>query len=295
MKLSTFASVTSIAGLALAWRSAGEVYGMNIVVANTLDIVALLCFAALAVSYGARAFREPETAKRDFVYPQLGMSFATIGISVLLIGSILDSYSPTLHALARGFGAIFILAAVFGMVFRPATPDAAPSWLMISAGSFVIVLAAGSHDFDWAREIKLLACAAGAISAAAGFLLERGRKEPATALLTAPFTTGFMAYVTVAQRVDIFATLLICFALCLFAIIFLRRMTHFAPIPLQGWVIGFPLAALTNAVLLYAAENKESSLQPLGLMLLLLLTSTLIGLSIGTLFHFKTIDRNSHG
>jgi tellurite resistance protein len=282
-----FGAVMSVAGLSLAWRLASKTYGADIAVSNTIGIIALLMFAILSGAYVAKFFRYPNQVKHEFTHPIIGSFFGTFGISILLLSSVIGGYSTSAQLAVWVIGTVVTLALTVVMMSRLLNGNAAPATvvpalLIGGVGSLDIVVTGAAFHAGWAREVNLLAAAVGGVSAIVFFVLIFSRlihheplvgaMRPSKMILVAPFSVGFVAYVNLVQKVDMFAALLFYFGLFLFAIIFYRLLIKPAAFSLNWWAIGFPMAALAIAALMYANAVGGAGLEWIAGLLLLLLT-----------------------
>lgn len=303
LPVSLFGSVMSVAGLALAWRLASKNYGADIGISQSIGVLALLLFAVLALSYLCKLLRYPQLVKQEFAHPVLSSFFGTIGISVLLLSSVIGGYSGTAQLVVWSIGAAATLALSVLMISRLLNGGAAPAsvvpaWLIAGVGSLDIVVTGGALTAAWTREVNLLAAAVGGVSAIVFFVLIFSRlihQEPLAApmrpskmILVAPFAVGFIAYVNLVQKVDMFAALLFYFGLFLFVIIAWRLMARPAPFSPAWWAIGFPLAALTSAAMMYANATGGTGLRLIALALLALLTVAIAGVAARTVYALCT-------
>lgn len=303
LPVSLFGSVMSVAGLALAWRLASKYYGADIAVANAIGMLALLLFGVLSLSYLAKLLRYPELVRQEFAHPVIGSFFGTVGISILLLSSVIGSYSASAQLVVWSIGTAATLALSVIMISRLLNGSAAPAsvvpaWLIAGVGSLDIVVTGGALKAEWTHEINLLAAAVGGVSAIVFFVLIFSRlihheplaapMRPSKMILVAPFAVGFIAYVNLVQQVDMFAALLFYFGLFLFVIVAWRLMTQPAPFSPAWWAIGFPLAALANAALIYADAVGGVMLGLIAFLLLVLLTVAILGLALRTLYALGT-------
>jgi len=293
-----FGAVMSIAGLSLAWRLAHKAYGADIAVSNITGVVALLLFVVLALSYLGKLSRFPDVVKFEFSHPVIGSFFGTIGISILLLSSVIGTYSGTAQLVVWLIGTVFTLALSAIMIARLLNGNAAPAtvvpaWLIAGVGSLDIVVTGGAFMAGWSYQVNLLAAAIGGVSAIVFFVLILSRlihhepladaMRPSKMILVAPFAVGFIAYVNLVQKVDMFAALLFYFGLFLFAIISYRLIVKRAPFSAAWWGIGFPMAALTNAAFMYAGAVGGIGLELIAALMLLLLTLAVLVLAVRTL------------
>jgi tellurite resistance protein len=305
LPIGLFGSVMSIAGLSLAWRLATKFYGVNIAVSNIIGIAAWLLFAVLAISYLGKLFRYPELVKQEFSHPVIGNFFGTVGISILLLSSVISAYSAVAHLVVWTVGAAVTLALSVVMISRLLNGNGSPvsvvpAWLIMGVGSLDIVVTGGAFTEGWAHEINLLAAAVGSVSAIVFFVLIFSRlvhhepladgMRPSKMILVAPFAVGFIAYVNLVQKVDMFAALLFYFGLFLFVIIAYRLAMKPAPFSPNWWAIGFPMAALANAALIYANAAGGRGLGFVAILLLFLLTASIVVLSIRSVYALAKVQ-----
>jgi tellurite resistance protein len=297
LPISLFGSVMSVAGLALAWRLAGKTYGANPAVSNVIGLIALVLFAVLAISYMGKLLKYPDVVKHEFSHPVIGSFFGTVGISILLLSSVIASYSAAAQLVIWSIGTLVTLALSVLMISRLLNGNAAPAsvvpaWLIAGVGSLDIVVTGGTLTAGWTHEVNLLAAAIGGVSALVFFVLIFSRlvhheplaepMRPSKMILVAPFAVGFIAYVNLVQKVDMFAALLFYFALFLFVIIGYRLIVRPAPFSPSWWAIGFPMAALSNAALTYSSATGAVVLEWIAMLLLFVLTVAIAALSVRT-------------
>lgn len=298
LPVSLFGSVMSVAGLSLAWRLAHKAYGADLAVSRVIGIIALAMFAILSLSYLSKLVKHPELVKQEFAHPVIASFFGTVSISILLLSSVIGSYSASAQLIVWIIGSVLTLVLSIVMISRMLNGNAAPAtvmpaWLIAGVGSLDIVVSGGAFMEGWAYQVNLLAAAVGSISAIVFFILIFSRlihhdplvdgMRPSKMILMAPFSVGFIAYVNLVQRVDMFASLLFYFGLFLFVIIFYRLMVKPPVFSPSWWAIGFPMAALTNAAFIYAGAVGGAGLALIAAVLLFLLTASIAVLAFRTL------------
>ncbi|WP_373989570.1 C4-dicarboxylate ABC transporter [Duganella sp. BuS-21] len=299
LPVSLFGSVMSVAGLALAWRLAAASYDAGAAVSNAVGVAALVLFTVLAAAYLAKVIQHPQLVRQEFNHPVAGSFFGTIGISILLLSSVLGAYSAAAQLAAWSVGALATLTLSAVMLSRllngnAAPASVAPAWLIAGVGSLDIVVTGAALQAEWTHEINLLAAAVGGVSAIVFFVLIFSRlihQEPLAApmrpskmILVAPFAVGFIAYANLVQRIDMFAALLFYFGLFLFVIVAWRLVRRPAPFSPAWWAIGFPLAALSCAATMYANAAGGTGLRLIAFLLLVLLTVAIAALAARTLY-----------
>lgn len=303
MPVSLFGAVMSMAGLALAWRLANKAYGTDLAVSKSIGDLALALFVVLGLAYGGKLARYPALVKKEFSHPVIGSFFGTVCISILLLSSVIGGYSATGQVVVWLIGVALTLALSAIMISRLlngniAPESVVPAWLIAGVGSLDIVVTGGTQTAAWAHEVNLVAAAIGAVSALVFFVLIFSRlvhqeplaqpMRPSKMILVAPFAVGFIAYVNLAQKVDVFAGLLFYFGLFLFVIIAYRLIVKPVAFSAAWWGIGFPMAALTNAALIYAGAVRLPALDMIAALMLCVLTVAVIVLSVRTVVALLT-------
>jgi tellurite resistance protein len=303
LPIGLFASVMSLSGLALAWRLATKMYGAHIAVSNAIGIVSLAVFAILALSYMNKFFRYRDLVKQEFSHPVIGNFFGTVGISILLLSSVVSVYSTDAQLVVWIIGVVVTLMLSIVIISRlldgnGSPTSVVPAWLIAGVGSLDIVVTGGGFSSAWAHEVNLLAAAIGSVSAIVFFVLIFSRlvhheplaagMRPSKMILVAPFAVGFVAYVNLVHKVDMFASLLFYFGLFLFVIISYRLLRKPAPFSQSWWAVGFPMAALSNAALMYSSAVGGPALNFIAILLLFLLSASILVLSIRTLHTLLT-------
>ncbi|MES2149606.1 MAG: SLAC1 anion channel family protein [Pseudomonadota bacterium] len=303
LPIGLFGSVMSLSGLSLAWRLGTKAYGVNIAVSNVIGIVSLVVFSVLALSYVIKSLRYPDLVRKEFSHPVIGNFFGTVGISILLLSSVIGVYSTVAQLVVWLIGVIVTLVLSGVMISRlldgnGSPTSVVPAWLIAGVGSLDIVVAGGGFTSAWAHEVNLLAAAIGSVSAVVFFVLIFSRlvhheplaagMRPSKMILVAPFAVGFIAYVNLAQKVDMFASLLFYFGLFMFVIVSYRLLLKPATFSPNWWAIGFPMAALSNAALMYWNAVGGPVLGVIAILLFLLLTVSILVLSIRTMHTLLT-------
>lgn len=303
LPVSLFGSVMSIAGLSLAWRLASKTYGAGAGLSNIIGIVALSIFAILALAYLNKIYRFPQLVKTEFLHPVSGSFFGTFGISILLLSNVIGIYSSSCQLIVWTIGAVVTLMLSAIMISRllngnaaPAT--AVPAWLIGGVGSLDVVVTGGPFMTGWQYQVNLLAAAIGGVSAVVFFIRIFSRMmheaplaeamQPSMMILVAPFPVGFIAYVNLVQKVDTFAALLFYFGLFLFVVISGRLLMKTPPFSPAWWAVGFPVAALASAALMYAGSVGTLYLGVIAALLLLALTVCVFVLALRTVYALFT-------
>lgn len=286
-----------ISGLSLAWRQASKLFGTPPIIAEIIGIVAVLIFIALSIGYISKWFLYPKKVVNEFMHPISGNFFGTITISILLLSSVLGSYSQVLGQVIWIIGMVTTLTLSFIIVSRLLNGDqeqgnAVPAWLIPGVATIDIVVAGGTMPFPWAHEINLLSLAIGGIVALVFFTMILSRLihqaplpaglRPSMIIMIAPFEVGFLGYTNYVQRIDQFASILFYFGLFLFVVLFFKVFKKSIPFGASWWAVSFPMAALSNAALKYAMFEPSWLLIVISAVILALLSIILIVLFIRT-------------
>jgi len=297
LPVNLFAAVMGLSGLALAWRFAHYKLGAPAIVGEAIGGFALVVFFLLSLGYLAKLARHADAARAEFHHPVAGNFFGTIGISVLLLSAVLEPYAAPAAQSVWTVGVVVTLLLAFVVVSRLLRGEvdashALPAWLIPGVATLDVAVTGGHMPMGWAAEANLFAGAVGAVMALVLFamiirrLVHEARiapaMEPSLMILVAPFAVGFLAYVNIAGTIDRFAGLLFYFALFMFAVVAPRVFRPGAKFSPGWWAIGFPLAALLNAALLYAESRESAPLRMLAIALLGFLSIALTVLTLRT-------------
>ncbi|WP_083749075.1 SLAC1 anion channel family protein [Pelomonas sp. KK5] len=300
LPVNLFAAVMGLSGLALAWRLVQAQYGFGGGVAEGVGALAVAVFLGMGLGYLAKVVRHPSVVKAEFGHPVVGNFFGTVSISLLLVSAVLRPHAALLGEAVWVAGCVVTLALAYVVVGRllrgQADPaHALPAWLIPGVATLDIPVTGAHMPMPWAGELMLFAAAIGAVLALAMFTMIASRlihhaplpeaMRPSLMILVAPFEVGFLAYVNLVGDVDRFAGLLFYFGLFMFVVLapkVFRRGVAFGP---GWWAIGFPIAALANAALKYAAVHPGPASQALAGLLLAFLSLALAVLCGLTLRH----------
>lgn len=298
LPVNLFGAVMGLAGLSLAWRLAASVFGTGIMIADAVGMTAIVVFIALALGYGTKWAKYPSTVKDEFTHPIAGNFFGTITIGILLLSTVVATYSKLLQEIVWTIGTISTITLSFITLTRLFKGNmdvghAAPSLLIPGVATLDIAVAGGTLPMAWAHEINLFAASVGAVVAIVFFTMIFSRlvhqaplapgMTPSMMILIAPFEVGFLAYVNVVQRIDAFAALLFYVGLFFFAILAIRIFRRSIAFATGWWAISFPMAALSNAALKYAAARQTIVLDYLAVALLIIVTIAIVVLLVRTL------------
>ncbi|BFT72779.1 SLAC1 anion channel family protein [Paenibacillus sp. P36] len=298
LPVNLFASVMGISGLALAWRQASKLFGASLLIADIIGIIAVLAFILLSIAYISKWVLYPHKVKAEFTHPIMGNFFGTITIAILLLSSVIGTYSHIVGQVVWVIGTVTTLVLCFIIVTRLLNGNiehghAVPAWLIPGVGTLDIAVAGGSMPFPWAHEVNLISLAIGGIVALIFLTMILSRLihhapmhtglTPSMLIMIAPFEVGFLGYVNFEQRIDQFASILYYFGLFLFIVLFFKVFKKSIPFGASWWGVSFPLAALSNAALQYAMFVNSWLLIAVSAVILVVLNIVLLVLFIRTL------------
>jgi tellurite resistance protein len=101
---SFFGMVLGFAGLGLAWRVAGALWGLPHWIGEGLLLLATLIWLALLIGYVRQAFYHPQEVCNEFRHPVQGSTPALLAIATLLIALAMLPYSRTWAACLTAAG-----------------------------------------------------------------------------------------------------------------------------------------------------------------------------------------------
>jgi tellurite resistance protein len=299
LPVNLFASVMGIAGLAAAWGQVSHRFGASPRVHQTLGGIAVALFVVLCLAYAAKALRFPQAVRDEFRHPIAGNFFGTIAIATLLISSVIAPLGALVSQILWSLGAAMTIALCFAIVSRMLrgkvdAGHAVPAWLIPGVATLDITVAGGTLPMAWARELNLFSMAVGTMVALVFFTMivsrlihhhEKLANEmvPSLMILVAPFAVGFLAYTSFFQRVDAFAATLFYFGLFVFVVLVVKVFSRGLPFGAGWWALSFPIAALSNAALRYAAEVDLGMVTALAFALLAFLNGLIAVLTVHTL------------
>ncbi|QGQ97635.1 C4-dicarboxylate ABC transporter [Paenibacillus psychroresistens] len=298
LPVNLFASVMGVSGLSLAWRQASKLFGTSLVIADIIGIVAVLMFIALSIGYISKWVLYPQKVVDEFMHPIIGNFFGTITIAILLLSTVLGTYSQELGQIIWIIGTATTLLLSFVFVSRLLNGDqepvnAVPAWIIPGVATLDVGVAGGTMPFAWAHEVNLFCLAIGGIVALVLFIIIVFRLihhapmpaglTPSILIMIAPFEVGFLSYTNFMQKIDPFASILFYFGLFLFIILFFKVFKRSVPYGASWWGVSFPIAALSNAALKYADFVHSWLLIAIAVVILALLSIVLIVLFIRTL------------
>lgn len=298
LPINLFGSVMGLSGLSLAWNLAHKYFGADPAIGRAIGNVAVVVFLTLSTGYIVKFFKYPATVRAEFAHPITGNFFGTFTISLLLLSSVVSPYGELLAQTVWTLGTISTVLLSFVVATRllkgrqdPA--HAVPAWLIPGVATLDVAVAGAHMPMSWAYEVNMFAIAIGVVIALVFFTMIFARlvnhealpagMAPSLMIMIAPFEVGFLAYTNVAGHIDMFASLLFYFGLFMFITLSFKVFRKSNSFSASWWAISFPIAALSNAALKYAAAQNTVPLFVISGLILTFLTVAIAVLLIRTL------------
>jgi tellurite resistance protein len=265
-----FAVVMGVAGLALGWLRAGALLGAPAVVGTVLFWFALALDAAVLVAYGVKVVRHPAAVRSELHHPVRLAFVPTVTIALLLLATAGQEIAPELARALWWVGAVgqlgMTLYVVSAWIARPTfgSQHVNPAWFIPVVGLMVVPLAG----------VRYAAIDVSSFFFSVGLLFWLGMLPmvlsrlfvhehpipnqllPTLAVLIAPPAIGFLSWLKLhGGALDVPARMLFDIAV-FFALLFVAQVGRLRRIPffLSWWAYSFPLAALSVATTVMAAE-----------------------------------------
>lgn len=294
--ISWFAVVMGIGGGAVAWHKAEKVFAIGFPVGTALGCLALAAFVVIAVLYGVKTIRHPQSVKAEFGHPVRLSFFPAISISLILLAVVFQEQAPLFSRVLWMVGApvqlLFTLHVVTAWIRQDIfqVHHSNPAWFIPVVGNVLVPIVGVAYApaavswfffsigvFFW---LSLFAIIFNRMIFH-GMLPER--LIPTLFILIAPPAVSFIAYLRLTGEMDGFARVLYHVAL-FFTLLVLAQWRLFAKLGfyLSWWACSFPVAAVTVATLLHYERSGETFLAWLGAALLALLSVLLVMLVVRT-------------
>ena len=301
LPIGLFGSVMGLVGLSISWRLASVRFGLPIVVAEAIAVVAVVVFVMLALAFFLKAITSWALVRNEWQHPISGNLFGTVWISLLLLPIELVRVAPDI---ARGF---WLMGAVGMMVFawmtlnrwlseRQQWVHATPPWIIPVVGLLDLPLALPSLGMSVPDELPWLALSVGLFFMVPLFTVIFTRLvfdeafpdglRPSLMILLAPFVVGASAVMAVMGQVNVLAQGLYLAAVFLFVVLLgqMRHLISCCPFRVSWWAVSFPLAALSIAAHRYAMAMPSVLAQGLAIGFWMLTTAVIGWLFVRTLW-----------
>ena len=285
-----FTMVMGLAGLAIAWHKAEQVFRLPLRVSEGLLVLAILAFLVLLLLYLAKAVLYPGSVQAELAHPVQLNFFPAVSISLILLGIALLDRAPgvamVLWALGSGLHLLLSLYVMGVWIHHEQFEihHINPAWFIPIVGNVLVPIAGVSLGFV---ELSWFFFSIGILFWLLLFaiILYRvlfhhplpERLMPTFFILIAPPSAGFVAYLQLAGPLDAFARVLYYSGLFL-TLLLLTQAGRFLRIGyyLSWWAYSFPLAAVTLATLIMYQKTGIALFAAIGWVLLTLVTLVVV-------------------
>lgn len=265
-----FSSVMGVAGVALVLRLVENMYELSSIYSLIALILASLLFIVNGLIFLYRLFRYVADVREDFAHPVKMNFFGAISISLLLLARLFYDFSPMVSLVLWVSGAILQTALTLAVLSKVIWVHSFqieqfnPAWFIPIVGNIVAPLAGVYHVHE---VINWTFFSIGILYSIIYYTIFTNRiffhppmpakLQPTFFILMAPPGIGFVSYVQLTDKLDVFAYILFGIAFYL-GLLLLFQLKRFFTIPffVSWWAYLFPSAAVTSATLhLYVATN----------------------------------------
>lgn len=300
LPISLFGCVMGLSGLALAWRLAAKEFDLPTGIGEAIALLASCVFIAMALCYAIKCMDSPAAVRAEFAHPVAVNFFGTPIIALLLLAAVAAPYSIALTKVLWVTGTLAMLGFAWltvsrWMSVRQQIVHATPAWMIPIVGTLNISIAGMALDLPGAQAASALGLAVGLFFAVPLFTLILSRlifeepmlpaQQPSLLILVATFAVSFSCYLSVVQRLDLFATSLFYLAVFMFTVLVpkLLGLRSGMPFHTSWWAVSFPLAAMSNAALKFAVLNPSWLAQAFALAVLAFTTLVILSMGVRTI------------
>ncbi|MCF7992465.1 MAG: SLAC1 anion channel family protein [Thiohalocapsa sp.] len=293
---SFFAMVMGLAGLTIAWEKAEAMLSLQLDFVPWLIGASTLLFAALALVYAAKIALYRDAVRAELKHPVRLNFMPTISISLLLLAIAFLPIAPAVSlplwvvgALSQlGFTLYIVSAWMHERQFQ--VHHLNPSWFIPAVGNVLVPIAGVPLGFS---EISWFFFSIGVLlwSVLMTIVFYRvlfhhpidERLMPTLFILVAPPAVAFIAYLRLADTLDVFAQALYFAGLFLTLLLF-SQAHRFMQLRfyLSWWAYSFPLAAVSIASMAMFEQTGTRLFGYLGFGLLTMLSGIVILLLAST-------------
>jgi tellurite resistance protein len=287
-----FGSTVAIAGLANGSKLGIGLLGVPAGISTVVTVTGWILFILLTAAYLLKCFYYHDSVTAELKHPVTIHFLGTFFISAVLLAGLLLPYSLTAARWTWLMGTLGGLSFMCVQTFRlfkgnldvsdAVPPTLIPGLTVLNAATSGMAMQLGPYG----EQVNTFLFSIGIIYTFAFFVVIVYRVihyeplsnflKPSLLLLCAPFEVGFLCYVSLVRRVDLFASVIFYFGLFIFIVLFFRVFNKQLRFAVSWWGACFSTAALTNAALLYAAVSHDPIVKWIGAGLLILLAGLVI-------------------
>jgi tellurite resistance protein len=294
--VSWFSMIMGLGGFTLAWDRAAIVFSVTPQVGKAMLIVSCALFLLVAGMYAAKLLRYPQDVFADFRHPVRMNFIPTFSIALLILSIAFLHWQPALSKALWVLGATLHLALTLYVMTvwvhhaQFEITHLNPAWFIPVVGNILAPIAGVQH-FDHEISWFLFSIGIAFWPILLAIIFYRlifhpplpERLFPTLFILIAPPAVGFVSYVALTGKVDVFARVLY-FTGLFFTLLLAVQVGRFARLKfaLSWWAYSFPLAAITVASLLMYETLRSPVLGWLAIALLAILSLVIAGLLMRT-------------
>jgi tellurite resistance protein len=290
--ISWFAMIMGLAGFAIAWSRAEQIFGLGFSVSPVLLGLSATLFVMVTGLYAAKAIKYPQEVMAEFKHPVKLAFVPTFSIGLLLIATATLHVAPVvsfwLWTVGTSLHLVITLIVMSSWIHHTKYEIAHlnPAWFIPVVGNILVPIAGVHHapaDVSWFFFSLGLFFWPVLTAAIINRLIFHGslpeRLLPTLFIFIAPPAVGFISWFNLVGEIDAFGRVLY-FVGLFFTLLVMSQISYFTKIKffLSWWAYSFPIAAITIATLVMAKVTKLPFYSGLAVVLLALLTLIIIGL-----------------
>ncbi|HBH35908.1 MAG TPA: C4-dicarboxylate ABC transporter [Gammaproteobacteria bacterium] len=288
--VSFFSMIMGLSGFTLVMMKVEELGLIAYAPVELSAALTIALFLVLISTYTLKLIRHPDAVRTELDHPAMLSFFPTITISLILIGSFLATWIPTIALLSWQIGAAGQLLLALLILTRWIHHDhfeihhISPAWFIPVIGNILVPLAGVENA---SMELNWFFFSTGLLFWIVLFTIIMYRMVfhhpmaenllPTMFIMIAPPAVGFISYLNLVPDLDNFARVLYYNALFM-TLLLLVQTPRFMKIPfsLSWWVYSFPLTAVTVATLLMYEETGKFYFLIISYLLLALVTTLIL-------------------
>ena len=288
--VSFFSMIMGLSGFTLVMMKVEELGLIAYAPVELSAALTIALFLVLISTYTLKLIRYPDAVRTELDHPAMLSFFPTITISLILIGSFLATWIPTIALLSWQIGAAGQLLLALLILTRWIHHDhfeihhISPAWFIPVIGNILVPLAGVENA---SMELNWFFFSTGLLFWIVLFTIIMYRMVfhhpmaenllPTMFIMIAPPAVGFISYLNLVPDLDNFARVLYYNALFM-TLLLLVQTPRFMKIPfsLSWWVYSFPLTAVTVATLLMYEETGKFYFLIISYLLLALVTTLIL-------------------
>ena len=291
-----FAMIMGLLGFAIVWLRAATVLGTPQIVGRVLLGVAIAALLAVASLYLAKLIRHRHSVLGELNHPIKRNFFPTISIVLILISiAILEDLEGVSFWFWAVGSALHLFFTIYVMSIWIGRSDLTiahmnPAWFIPVVGNILVPIAGVHHA---SPEISWFFFSIGLVFwlVLLTIVFYRiifhdplpERLVPTLFILIAPPAVGFLSYMALTESLDVFARILVYFAMFLTLLLFsLVRRFGRLKFFISWWAYSFPMAAMTLATMRLYSKTELAFHLGLVIGLLAVLSIIILILAVRT-------------